>query len=135
MPATKSKRELAKANTVPEIKALRDKIAALCDYARASGEGRDKQNEVGEAKVEAECKAGELLRKIERLPGGRPSNNTRQSDGGFYAAIDEAGLSEPMARRWQIMSYCPADERQAYYAKTKRAPGLGPGARNSLQER
>lgn len=44
---------------------------------------------------------GRLLREIERSAGGRPKaeENSRQADG-YYAALKEAGLSEPTARRF-----------------------------------
>lgn len=76
-------------------------------------------------KVRAEWKGGKLLLEIERMPGERTDLTSCQSDGkssGYYAALKESGLSEPTARRWQIMSYVPEDELETYFAK-QRAQG------------
>ena len=61
-----------------------------------------------------EWKGGGLFREIDRLRGPAASE-TRHGDG-FYKAIQDAGLSEPTARRWQTIAAVPEGELEAYFA-------------------
>ena len=119
-----SRQELDEAKTLPEVKQLRDKIAAIRDYARASGESLDRLNEFAEAKVRAEWKGGRILQAIQRQQGKQSLDKSRHRDG-FYDALQEAEMSEPMARRWQIMALVSEKGLEAYFAaQNKRKDAL-----------
>lgn len=120
-----SRQELDEAKTLPEVKQLRDKIAAIRDYARASGESRERLNEFGEAKVRAECKGGKILKGIDRSEGGRPAKNSSHDETSFQKAIRESEMSPAMADRWQIMALVPEKDLEAYFAaQNKRRDAL-----------
>ena len=109
--------EITSASDLSQIKDLHDKIEAIRGYAKASGESRERVNDIAEAKVKAEWKGGRILSKIERQPGERTDLTSRQDDGKltYYAAIEESGLSEPTARRWQSIGVVPLDELEGYF--------------------
>ena len=61
-------------------------------------------------KVPAEWKGGRVLRDVERHQGERTDITSRQADAksaGYLAFLGEAGLSEPMAHRWQTIAAVP----------------------------
>ena len=62
-----ARRELDQAQSVAEVKDIRDKLDALRSYAKASGMNRDQMYDIAEAKVVAEHKGGRLLADIDRL--------------------------------------------------------------------
>ncbi len=117
-----ARRELDQAQSVAEVKDIRDKLDALRSYAKASGMNRDQMYDIAEAKVVAEHKGGRLLKDIDRGKGGRPEINSLQTATSFQQACDEAGLERTTAHRWQIMALVPDGDLQAYFA-TQREKG------------
>ncbi len=120
-----SRQELDEAKTLPEVKQLRDKIAAIRDYARASGESRERLNEFGEAKVRAECKGGRILHEIERQRGFAHSPHGGTNETPYQQVLADAELSSSAADRWQIMALVPEKVLKAYFAtQNKRKDAL-----------
>jgi hypothetical protein len=73
-------------------------------------------------KIFAEKRAGELLREIQRSPGGRPAKNSCHDDTSFQGALHDAGISPKTAHRWQQESHVP-DRVVESEAKRKTAEG------------
>lgn len=109
---------------IGEVKAIRDKAAGFEQYAQAAKLGRGLQNDIAEAKVTAECKAGLLLRDVPREKGGRPAENSHQPDVSFTAyqsALDKNEIPKPTAERWQIMAWLlEKGGLQSYFEKTRK---------------
>jgi hypothetical protein len=59
-------------------------------------------------------KGGLLLRQVERSAGGRPAENSSDDLTSYQAALEAAGMNRELAHRWQVMSWCPAAERDAW---------------------
>lgn len=78
-----------------------------CPFAAFSGSGAGPwaspvaQNEAAYVKILAERRAGSLLAQIERKPsGGRPG---KENPSTLKAFLEEAGITESTAYRWQVM--------------------------------
>lgn len=101
--------EIQEADSVAKLKGITGKLSPLQEYARQAGESLEQINNFAEGRVMAMCKGGYLLRKLDKSKGGRPSENSPQAEGSFASPyryeVVAAGLSEPTAERWQIMSW------------------------------
>jgi hypothetical protein len=65
------------------------------------------QNRIAHTKIRAERRAGELLTKLDRSPGGRPSEKTPARVAAvspYRAALEANGISERSAERWQTVA-------------------------------
>jgi len=114
--------QIERAISVVEIKGVRDWLESLRTLAKASGQSRDKINDIAEEKVRAEWKGGLLLREVERSAGERLDLTSYQADTRltpYQQALREAGLATMTAHRWQVMSWCPEGERDSYFIKAR----------------
>jgi len=117
-----TRQQIDAATSIAEVKDIRDKLEALRSYARSSGQGREQINSIAEAKVEAECKGGELLAALPREQGKRTDQTSPHGGGKFSiykSAIDNSNISSTTAERWQIMKLVSVEERNNYYRKTR----------------
>ena len=94
-----AERALAEAQTVDEIKAIRDKAEAVRAYAQTARLGLELHNLAAELKLRAERKAGQILARA-KLGGGadsRPAPSLSRITAGFFgketAAETEGGCS------------------------------------------
>lgn len=110
--------ELAQAKDLMSIVAIRDKAEAVRTYAKAAKLGRDIHNDAGEIKIEAEAKAGELLKAMEKHKGGRPPKNHLHDEGGFKT-LDALGIDENQSIRWQRVASVPKEDRATYYREAR----------------
>lgn len=106
--------ELAKASTVDEVKAIRDKAEALRAYAKQAGESLEMQNQCAAIKLRAERKAGEMLKEIERGDAGRPARNSSHDGTNFEKVISDIGVKKSQAYRWQSLADLPQDDFEEY---------------------
>ena len=112
------RRAVEAANTIAELKDVRDRLESVRSYMRRSGKFTGEEYyEVAEAKVRAEWKAGRVLRGVERSEGGRPSENSYQDGKGFLSMVAHSGLATMVAYRWQTMSWLPDIELISYFTK------------------
>lgn len=88
---------LAGATELPDIKKIRDKASALQQFARSAELGLEAQNFAAILKIEAERKAGGLLRLLELKPGKKRYHDDTNS-------LADIGISKLKSSRWQGMS-------------------------------
>lgn len=118
---------IAKANSIDEIKDIRDKAEALRQYAKQAGETLEVQNSVAEIKIRAERKAGEILKEMDRAKQGRPHNKPTMTVG--YSSVDQpakikladVGISHNQSSRWQQVAAISEEEFEEHIATTKAA--------------
>ena len=109
-------RALAEANTIDEIKDIRDKAEAVRSYARSAALGLQVQNHAAEVKLRAERKAGRMLHDL-RLRGG-----DRTSDGHHdQLKLTDIGISQTQSKRWQKEASVPTDVFREYVASANEA--------------
>lgn len=107
-------RALAEAETLQDIKAVRDKAEAVRTYARTARVGLEVQNQAAELKLRAERKAGRLLASL-RLHGGDRRSRRAQ----HRAKLELLGISPDESRRWQLLATVPERVFEKYFATTQ----------------
>jgi hypothetical protein len=110
---------LAGANTLDEVKRVRDMAEAARTYARAAGMGLEIQNDAAEIKVLAERKAGEILagmRASGELRAGQPSKG-KNGD-----TLSQLEISRQQSSRWQKVAAVP-EKTLSVYVRTTRERG------------
>jgi len=105
-------RALAKATTVKEVKAIRDKAEIARKYAQCAMKGLETQNLCAEIKLRAERKAGELLADLHLRPGRRHKDK-RLHDA---TILKDLGVSKIQSYRWQKEAQVPEEVFQRYLA-------------------
>lgn len=88
---------LAGATELPDIKKIRDKASALQQFARSADIGLEAQNFAAILKIEAERKAGELLKGFGKKKNQHAGNIA-------LPALAELGISKMKSSRWQRMA-------------------------------
>lgn len=106
---------LAEAKTLPEVKAVRDKIAAIEGYLRQRDRSEAIANEATRLKLRAERRLGELLKAKPRAKTGpRPKlGDTRSRNSATAPRLVDLGISTKQASRWQKIAALPADVVEA----------------------
>jgi phage N-6-adenine-methyltransferase len=115
-----ARRALEAANSIDEIKRVRDQAEALRLYVKQQGESHEMQNDIAEIKLRAERRAGELLREMDRAQGKR-DNGTSYQDGtkSFEQALAEHDIAKMTAYRWQTEAAIPEPAFEQYIAEQK----------------
>lgn len=100
---------LAKAQSLDDIKSLRDKSEAARTFIKAARLGLDLQNRAAELRLRAERKAGNLLSSLHLRGGNRRSKR-------HHAALklEDLGISRDQSRRWQYVASVSNDEFANY---------------------
>jgi hypothetical protein len=93
---------LAEAQSLDEIKIIRDKAEAVRKYAQSASLGLDVQNRAAEVKLRAERQAGKLLAQL-MLRGG----DRRSKDHSDRLKLGDLGLTSNQSKRWQMQARIP----------------------------
>lgn len=122
--ASRLRRALAKANTVPEVLKLCDQLDTIEDMMRRAGlYGTEKIRMANEARFEARWKLGQLLAKIERrqLSGLKRGKFplSRAETTGFRAYLREIGLDKNRANEAERISAIPKDKLAKAFEETR----------------
>jgi hypothetical protein len=112
-----ARQALAQAARVDEVKAIRDQAEALRVYTKQAGEGLEMQNWCAEIKLRAERRAGELLREMEKHPGGNP--NLSHDTTGYPPTLEDLGISRDQSSRWQTIASLPEEIFETHIEETK----------------
>lgn len=122
-----AKRALAEANSIDEVKDVRDKAEALRLYMRQAGESLEMQNAVAEIKIRAERKAGELLKDMDRAKPGdfhgnqHDSGESRDVTKRTAPTLDDIGITRMQSSRWQSVADIPEDKFEQHIETMKTA--------------
>lgn len=101
-------RMLAEAQSLQDIKSIRDKAEAARNYVKAAKLGLQLQNRAAELKLSAERKAGKVLRSL-RLRGG---NRSKRHNAPLKLA--DMGISRDQSKRWQHIASVSEAEFAGY---------------------
>lgn len=126
MQLAQAQQMLAAATTLPEIRQVRDLAAAAQEYARLAHLGRDAQNEAGTIKLEAEARAGSMLREMTERGERYRRSDARAGSRYLRAAstslsLADLGLGDQQSFRWQQVARVPEATRQDYYDSVRGA--------------
>ena len=110
-----AERALSEAHALADVVDVRDQAEAIRLLMARQRQGLVWQNRAAEIKLRAERKAGEMLAAVPREQGKRTDTSRHADDkSGYLAAIAEADIPEPTARRWQKVAEVPAEEFAEY---------------------
>ncbi|MGD9749716.1 MAG: site-specific DNA-methyltransferase [Acidimicrobiia bacterium] len=113
---------LAEADTLPDISGLIARAEVIRVAARKAELSRDAQNDWAEYKLDAERKAGALLREMEKAPGTRGQlvgpgvvgDRASRQPMPDAPSLSDLGISRDQSSRWQRIASLPEDQYQAY---------------------
>src|SRR5262249_52387121 len=94
---------LEHAHSIEDIKAVRDKVELLRQYAKRAGESLGLQNEFAVIRLEAERKAGSLLAEH----GPRRGGDRKSKSKSHGATLNSIGINRSQSSRWQQESRVP----------------------------
>jgi N6-adenosine-specific RNA methylase IME4 len=106
---------IAEARSIPEVKLIRDKAAAIIRFIKQQHGGLLLQNDAAHFKIQAERRLGALI--DETVQQGRPTEEKRFHRETFLPD----GVSRIQSHRWQTMASVPEDVVEAYISKIKQA--------------
>lgn len=114
---------LLEAKTLPEVLPVLNLAGAARDYAKRARLGRETQNYAAEISVLAACKAGEILKQLEKSKGGRPEKTAASVAvvSEYTQTLEDTGTAERTARYWQKLAEVPEESRSAYFARAQKA--------------
>jgi hypothetical protein len=112
-----AEKALAEAQTIIEVKNIRDQAEALRQCVKIAGYGLEYQNWVAEIKIRAERLAGEMLDELVPSAGGRPRKNLDTMDGfSPPPTLAELGITHYQSRRWRLEASVPEEDFNRYVA-------------------
>lgn len=108
---------LVQANSVIEVKNIRDQAEALRTCAKLAGFSLEWQNRFALLKLCAERLAGEMLNEVVPATGGRPRKNL-VSESKFSApqTLASLGITYTQSRRWRKEASVPEEVFKLYVA-------------------
>lgn len=118
---------LAEARTLPDIRKVHNLAQRAQEYARAARLGLDAQNSAAAIALEAEARAGELLKRMADT-GERATRASNLNTGPNRAplaseappaTLDDLGITEHESRTWQAVATVPAPVRAEYVARSQ----------------
>src|SRR4051794_10269517 len=102
-------RAIADAHAVDEVKDIPDKALAIEVYARQA-QNTDAEMWACQIRLRAERRAGQLLRDMKKLKGGRLSARNPSTDTRGLAVL---GISYDQSSKWQQFADVPEDDFEA----------------------
>ena len=116
-----ARKSLMEANSIDEVKEIKDKFEAIRAYARQSKD-IELTNWASEIRLRAERKMGEMLRDQEMNKGGEPEKETYQSHDATSRTptLSEVGITKSMSSRAQKIAAVPEAEFEAVITKHKK---------------
>lgn len=114
-------RMLAEIKSVDEARKLIDLAEAARVYARQVDLGLEAQNHAAEIKLRAQRRGGEILAKMEKQNGGRPSKTGNIVKPVLSPTLDDLGISKADSSRWQQIAQLPVEQFEAVIVETKSA--------------
>lgn len=113
-------REIAAADSVPALKSLADKGAAIIDYMRKAGKFDDATvNEITYRVGDAVRKAGGLLEEIAPGQGARTDTTSQTGLGSYTVELKKANMGDQTALNWRAASKFGTEPYGKYLAKLR----------------
>lgn len=119
-----ARRALEEADALPKVTQLIDMAEVARLAARKAGLAYDAQQDWAVYKLDAERKAGEMLKKMERQGTGRPKKHKATVSLGddtisSPTRLSDLGISRPQSSAWQRIASLPDETYAAYKADTR----------------
>lgn len=109
----RARRELELAESIDEVKAIRDKAEAMRIYARQAGYALEMQNLCAEIRIRAERRGGRVLEKMD-IAQNSSANLRRgrsvQPRGHTTPSLKDLGISKSQSSRWQKIGNIPTKD-------------------------
>ena len=105
--------------TLEEASPLHNRLAG---FARALGKSRedpDKLIGTTEWRIRLEHWMGATLQKVERSQGKRTDLTLPDDQSRLQAARETGQLTRDAAQRYEVMSYCPTNDMEAYFTNCR----------------
>lgn len=112
-----ARRELALAQSIDEVKVIRDQAEAIRQYIKQQKGSFEMQNQAAEIKLRAERRAGQMLGKQERNKGSQGIGVPFHDD--TAPTYEELGLTRLQSHRWQLEAEIPEEKFEQFIAETK----------------
>src|SRR5207245_119139 len=114
----RARQMLAESRTLSEVKKIRDIAEAVRTYAKAAHLGRESQNYAAEIAMLAACKAGEILKQLERdtpkQSGAKKGAASVAGPSEYAQTLKETNTPERTAQYWQELGSVPEEKRTEY---------------------
>ena len=110
----RAQQAIAKAESVDEVKDIRDKAEAARKYAESASLGLEAQNYAAEVKLRAERKAGELISQLSLHGGDRRSKESDER-----VKLEDLGISKDQSARWQLIARVPGKAFELHISSAK----------------
>ena len=111
-----AQRALAAASTLEDVLSIRDQAEALRVYVKAADESLETANAASEIKLNAERKAGEMLREMDKQ---KPGEYQRSHDATVAPSLEDLGITKSTSSRWQAEAKVPKDKFTDYLEDCK----------------
>ena len=111
--------KLAEADTISDVKSIRDKAESVRNYAKNAKLGLELQNQAAELKIRAERKAGKLIASL-RLRGGNRKSKLHPATLKSLT-LEDLDISKHQSARWQLIASIPDKEFEARLKASKLA--------------
>jgi hypothetical protein len=129
---SEARRALTEARTLPDIRRVMEAAQVAADAGRRAAKlaeaqqmaadvvraAEDAANDAAAIRIEAQARAGEMLRQMaergERDPGGRGRIESRPA-----TQLDDLGVTKSDSSRWQRVADIPEPVREEYVDRTK----------------
>lgn len=117
--------EIESARTIDEVKDIRDRAAALLQYAKAAEYSRDITNRCAEILLKAERRAGELLTEMPKQAGARGIGKKVESQPAtpLPPKLDDIGITKTQSSRWQQLASIPDEVFDDYVETVNKSDG------------
>ena len=117
-----ARKALEEAETLAEITPLMDKADILKTMARKAKLSRDAQNDWAEYKLDAERKAGAIIKQLkdsEEINQHRPKKGNRDEPLPPVTVLADLGVTKRQSSNWQKLADLPEDEYVEYKTETR----------------
>jgi len=112
-----ARRALAMAQTLEDVLSIRDQAKALEECLKIVGESLGASNDAAEVKLRAERRAGEMLAKMDKNPGG----GDRSTGCGVQPvpSLADLGIEKTQAFRWQREAAVSDEDFEGYLSSCR----------------
>ena len=102
---TRASKMLAEAESVDDIREIRDMAEVARQLAKKQRYGLEAQNTAGRIKLDAERKLGDVLADMKRT--GQRHDGSRLESHDVTPTLDDLGVSRKQSSRWQQVAKIP----------------------------